>query len=770
MEDAYNPGQAAERLRLEKEKLDNIAACAPGVICSFHQSLTGQTSMPYASKATREVYGLEPEDIADDMTPVFSRIPPEDMEHIVATISRSAATMDTWKDEFRYQHPVKGMIWLEGHSMPVREADGSLTWHGFIADITDRRRAEEALKKNAEILRLFVEHAPAAIAMFDRDMCYVVTSHRYLTDYRLTEQELTGRSHYEVFPEMDETRKEIHRQCLAGAVVKCDEDPLPRVDGKTDYVRYELRPWYESEGVIGGLIFFSEVITERKHAEIVLRESEAKYRDLINNMNDSVFVLDYDTTILDVNTTAASVLGYSREELLSMNILEIDVNLRPELIANLAESMPADKTQLFETAHRTKDGRIIPVEVSSSLVSYGGRTVIMSISRDISERKRVEEELRQAKEKAEESDRLKSAFLSNMSHEIRTPMNAILGFASLLKRTSLSDAHRAEFVDIINQSGQRMLNTINDLIEISSIEMGAVSLQETETRLNDMLKFLFSLFELQAGQKGLHFSFTTPAGGGNQVVFTDKNKLERVLINLIGNAMKFTRQGSITFGFEQNGEMLEFYVADTGMGIPADRLDAIFERFVQADLSMTRPYEGSGLGLAISREYVTMLGGKLWVESKVQAGSTFRFTIPMKTGEAVQQEKVETPSGGKEHLLRDKTVLIAEDDDINYLYLTNILEPLCKQVIRAVNGKEAVDRCRADHSIHFILMDIKMGVMDGYKATRRIRDFNQNVIIIAQTAHALRGEKENALEAGCDDYLPKPFNGEDLVEMMTRNL
>jgi PAS domain S-box-containing protein len=761
---------AEEKLRLEKQKLDKIAASVPGVICSFHLSLTGHVSMPYASPSAKEVYGLDPMEFSTDMTPVFSRILPEDIEHVNATIALSAQNMDIWKDEFRYQHPTKGVIWIEGHSMPVPEPDGSITWHGFIADITERKKAEVDLKRNEHILRLFVEHTPAAIAMFDREMRYIITSRRYISDYRLAEQDLTGRSHYEVFPEMDEARKEIHSRCLTGEVVKCEEDPLPRMDGIMDWVRYELRPWYETEGCIGGVIFFSEVITERKQAEITLRDSEKKYRDLINNMNDTIFVIDYDTSILDVNNTATTVLGYSREELLSMKISDIDSNLTPEQIQQLAISMPIDKVQLFETVHRAKNGKTIPVEVSSSLVAYDGKTVIMSISRDITERKKAEEELRNAKEQAEESDRLKSAFLSNMSHEIRTPMNAILGFADLLRKPNLSEANRTGFIDIINQSGERMLNTINDLIEISSIEAGAVTVMEMETNLNELLHFLYSFFEIQSQQKGLHLFCNAPLPDEMALVITDKNKLDRVLINLIGNAMKFTQIGSIEFGYKPRGKLLEFYVADTGIGIPAPRLDAIFERFVQADISITRPYEGSGLGLTISKEYVEMLGGTLWVESKEGIGSTFRFTIPWKMNGGTKPEVLPVIHQSIDHSLKERTVLITEDDEINYFYLKSILDPLCKSVLRATNGKEAVHCCLTDSSISIILMDVKMREMDGYEATRQIREFNHEVIIVAQTAQALKGEQEKALLAGCDDYISKPFNADKLIGLLAKNI
>jgi CheY-like chemotaxis protein len=349
-------------------------------------------------------------------------------------------------------------------------------------------------------------------------------------------------------------------------------------------------------------------------------------------------------------------------------------------------------------------------------------------------------------------------------------MNAILGFADLLRKPNLSEANRTGFIDIINQSGERMLNTINDLIEISSIEAGAVTVMEMETNLNELLHFLYSFFEIQSQQKGLHLFCNAPLPDEMALVITDKNKLDRVLINLIGNAMKFTQIGSIEFGYKPRGKLLEFYVADTGIGIPAPRLDAIFERFVQADISITRPYEGSGLGLTISKEYVEMLGGTLWVESKEGIGSTFRFTIPWKMNGGTKPEVLPVIHQSIDHSLKERTVLITEDDEINYFYLKSILDPLCKSVLRATNGKEAVHCCLTDSSISIILMDVKMREMDGYEATRQIREFNHEVIIVAQTAQALKGEQEKALLAGCDDYISKPFNADKLIGLLAKNI
>jgi PAS domain S-box-containing protein len=387
--DIHERKLAEEKLWTEKEKLDKIAASVPGVICSFHQSPAGQTSMPYASAAVKEVYGLEPAEIAHDMSPIFSRILPDDMVHVMATIARSAHTLEIWKDEFRYQHPTKGVIWIDGYSAPVREADGGITWHGFIADVTERKLTEQKLCESEQRYTILFQKSNIPAVLIKLPEVVIVDANEAsekLTGFK--REELLGKNSAELGlishtlrtesisrfeKESSLTENEMH------IVTKSGEERIILVN--TNPLEIQGRPY---------AITSMQDITDRKRAEKNLRDSEKKYRDLINGMNDVICVVDYDTSILDVNTTATTVLGYSREELLSMKIPDIDVNLTPARIERFAKIMPADQAQVFETMHRTKDGRIIPVEVSSSLVSYGGRVVIMSIARDIRERKQTE--------------------------------------------------------------------------------------------------------------------------------------------------------------------------------------------------------------------------------------------------------------------------------------------------------------------------------------------------------------------------------------------
>jgi len=376
-------------------------------------------------------------------------------------------------------------------------------------------------------------------------------------------------------------------------------------------------------------------------------------------------------------------------------------------------------------------------------------------------------ELLIAKEKAEESDMLKSTFLANMSHEIRTPMNGILGFVELLKEPKLSGEEQLEYIDIIAESGQRMLNIINDIISISKLEAGHTEIVITETNVNDQVRYIYTFFKPEAEKHGIEFNYKQGLPDHHSHILTDREKLYAILTNLVKNAVKFTHKGSIELGYEQKGAFLEFFVRDTGVGIREEQQHIVFERFRQANESLSRHYEGAGLGLAISKAYVTLLGGKIWVNSELNKGSSFYFTVPYNPISIFANTSISAKHNTREGLnIQGLKILVAEDDPISDLFLQKMIRNFAKEVLKVVTGDEAVETCRQNPDIDLILMDIQMPGMDGYEATRQIRQFNTKVIILAQTALALKGERENALEAGCNDYLSKPISVDDFSNLI----
>jgi hypothetical protein len=355
-------------------------------------------------------------------------------------------------------------------------------------------------------------------------------------------------------------------------------------------------------------------------------------------------------------------------------------------------------------------------------------------------------------------------------------MNGILGFSELLKEPNLTGEKQQKYISIIERSGARMLNTINDIIDISKIEAGQMEVTVSETNINEQIEYIYTFFKPEVERKGMLLSFKNTLPENKALVKTDREKLYAILTNLVKNAIKYSHEGSIEFGYSVetlHATSIQFYVKDTGIGIPKERQQAVFDRFVQADIGDRRAYQGSGLGLSISKAYVEMLGGKIWVESEEGKGSAFYFTIPY-TAEPlqnlelsataaaeVQQADVNVPGSGLK-------ILIAEDEETSDLILTIELKKMSKNILHATTGISTVEICRQNPDIDLIMMDIKMPKMDGYEATREIRKFNKNVIIIAQTAYALAGDREKAIEAGCNDYISKPIKMNLLVALVNK--
>jgi signal transduction histidine kinase len=391
---------------------------------------------------------------------------------------------------------------------------------------------------------------------------------------------------------------------------------------------------------------------------------------------------------------------------------------------------------------------------------------------NITERKLSEIELQKAKERAEESDRLKSAFLANMSHEIRTPMNGILGFSELLQNPEISGHEQQMYLRLIEKSGARMLNIINDIVDISKIEAGLTKLNISESNINDQIEYIFSFFKPEVEAKGIKFSFVDFLPSNESIIYTDREKTYAILTNLVKNAIKYTEEGTIEFGYFKKQDFLEFYVKDTGIGIPVERQDAIFERFIQADIVDKMARQGAGLGLSISKAYVEMLGGKIWVESQEGIGSTFYFTLPYNAaqGETVVEEHIQFKEAGKSfaHGNTGLKILIAEDDETSETLLSIVAKTFGENILTAGTGADVIAICRDNPDIDLILMDIQMPVLNGYEATKRIRQFNKEVIIIAQTAYGLSGDREKAIAAGCNDYLAKPINIAKLLGLIEK--
>ena len=510
------------------------------------------------------------------------------------------------------------------------------------------------------------------------------------------------------------------------------------------------------------------------------RESEKKFRILFETMDQGVIYQDSTGRITGANSAAERVTGYTLEEMQDMRFFDpgpwIAINeegeytpdeLHPSSVA-LGSGMPViNKVMGIQQPGSENFAWLLVSSIPQFRVDGSEPFQVFTTLTDISQLKKTEIELKKAKEKAEEGDRLKSAFMANMSHEIRTPMNGILGFADLLKSPELSGESQQMYIEAINSSGKRMLDIINDLIDISRIEAGQIEIKKENVNIPVLLRELLLFFKPESENRGveLQSDVQLPAAFA---VETDRTKLAQVITNLLKNALKFTqRNGSIELGCRiSDVHKLVFHVKDTGMGIRKDLQDKIFERFRQGDRA--DEHEGVGLGLAISKAYVEMLGGTIGIESEPGEGSIFFFTLPF-TEQVTQQEKSTESPGSKVGQMSDLCILVTEDDDISYTLIREALKRMKISTCRAKNGLEAVEIVKTHDNISLILMDIRLPVMGGMEATREIKKIKPEIPVIAQSAYATQTDIRLSLEAGCDDYITKPIDIKLLMNKISRH-
>ena len=503
-----------------------------------------------------------------------------------------------------------------------------------------------------------------------------------------------------------------------------------------------------------------------------LAETARWQREVIEHAGDALIILELDGRIVDVNHQTCQSLGYGRDELVGRNLSEVDLHWSEES-RDGGESFRPEVTTV-EGLHRRKDGTTFPVEVRATRVASGDRRLRLCLVRDMTERKRTEAALQKAKEGAEAASRAKSDFLARMSHEIRTPMNGVIGMAGLLLETSLGPQQR-QFGETIQHSSELLLKIIDDILDFSKVEAGKLQLEQAAFDLPHETKTSVELLADQARRKGLVLRVEL-AVDVPQVVLGDAGRLRQVLVNLAANAVKFTRQGSVTVSVGVvDGELLGFRVRDTGLGIPPERMETIFQPFEQADAATSRTFGGTGLGLAICAQLVELMGGTMTVESTPGEGSVFAFTARFPTATAedlsltprpvwrsgpspVSPATPEAPhsTDGARH---GRRVLVVEDNPTNQQVARHLLIQRGLAVDLADDGEAAL-LALARKSYDLVLMDCQMPGLDGYETTRQIRAgvHQPEVPVVAMTAHAMLGDREKCLAAGMDDYLAKPVN------------
>lgn len=707
----------------------------------------------------------------------------------------------------------------------LEDEKGNITGYiGLIRDITSRIEAREELKNSKETAERYLNIAAEIIISLDKEgnILLLNDSGHHLLGYE--KNELVGKNWFDtcIPPESLSESRMVFDQLIQGNM-----EEVKRIEGSVMAQNGERKTilWHNSiiraKGKNGMQMLSSgEDITDRKETERQLEESRLFISALLDNLSVGVVACDAEGILTYFNKKTQEFHGLPQksippEQWADYYDLYLPDGETPMETGDipLYRALKGEYFNEIEMVIKPKDGHALwllasgqPLknereEITGAVVAMYDITdrkqaeeQMRELNRELKKRneeiasqneeyetlneelhekneqlQKINEELEKAKERAEESDKLKSAFLANMSHEIRTPMNGIIGFASLLKRPKLSGEKKDYYIELIQKSGQRMLDIIGNLLDIAKIESGQVEVQMEECALNELFDDLFTFFKPEARKKGLSLSYHKGLTDQEDITVTDATKVNQILTNLINNAIKYTHQGGVEFGYTRDDQnMFRFYVSDTGIGISEDLQTKIFDRFRQAELSVTREYEGAGLGLSISKAYAEMLGGSMWLDSTPEKGSVFYFSIPYQAPASRDKEESGSPRQEKENrFARDISLLVVEDDDSSYVLLQEIILDQGLSIMRANNGQEAVEKINNHPDIDLVLMDIKMPYMNGYEATKKIKQLQPDLPVIAQTAYASNEDRQKALNIGCDDYISKPIDKDQLLEMLS---
>jgi PAS domain S-box-containing protein len=527
--------------------------------------------------------------------------------------------------------------------------------------------------------------------------------------------------------------------------------------------------------VISGRVVMQD-ISMLVQAREQTQQSEERFRSVSDSAVDSIITIDEVGIIVGWNKGAQKTFGYDEMDIIGQQV----TILMPDYYATghndaLKRIQQGGKHHVIgntvELSGKRKNGEVFPIELSLAQWNTSSDSFFTGIIRDITSRKLVEKELIASKEKAEESDKLKSAFLANMSHEIRTPLNGILGFSELLKEPELGEKEKEDFIKTINQCSHQLLHIVTDVMDISKIESGVDKAHPVVFNLQELVRETQLFFQPLADQKNLNLTFNNNLPSELVQIFSDPVKLRNALNNIIENAIKFTDTGGIEINISANNNYLIFKISDSGIGIEPVYQKVIFDRFRQVEISMQRKYGGTGLGLSLAKSFAEMLGGTVEVDSSLGKGSTFTISISLVRPEKLTSDRKNNEPGISAELeWSNKTILLAEDEASNSNLIKMMLKPSRVNILLAENGSQAVELCKNEKDISMVIMDIKMPVMDGLAATRLIKSFRNHLPVIATTAYADISDKAKCFEAGCNDYLSKPFKKDELINMISKYL
>jgi PAS domain S-box-containing protein len=748
----------------------------------------------------------------DEIVEIFH---PESQTIIHREFKQAIDYEKSWDLELSFVDRKGKTRWIRTVGSPYSRNGKVYKFAGTIQDITEHIAFEELIIKKQNELKVFVENTPVSVAMFDENLCYIAASYQWCETYNLKQESLKGRYCYDTIPHFPEEWREMHQRCLNGEPILREEDTIRNKNGQIEWIKWEARPWHDENGNIRGLIMFTQNIGEQKKQAEMARKQQKRMEEIyrIASDNSGSFsgqlhqMLRIATWALNMEHGVFHKIKKDHAYVIdaySVNDLFKSEEKNPLKDSYASVSYQLDK--LLAIPHMSQSAFCaLPCYNNYKLEAYIGVPVwvrgerygtldfmassplsenfqqadkdfVQLLGQWISsalERQQYEQELIISKEKAEEASKAKEQFLSVMSHEIRTPMNAVVGISHLL----LQEDPKPEQVESLNTlqfSANNLLALINDILDFSKIEAGKIDLENIDFNLLDLLQKQKRLMMPTARERGIELFFNIDEQV-KEMVKGDSVRLNQILTNLLSNAIKFTPEGHVKLTVRQKNVtskyiFLEFEVSDTGIGIPQDKLEIIFESFSQASTDTTRKYGGTGLGLAITKKLIDLQKGSIKVKSEINKGTSFTVELPFEKASKQIQPRMKVAASSAQ-ALKGLNILLVEDQEINQFVAKRFLDKWGVNCDMANNGLEGLEKAK-NQTYDVILMDLQMPEMDGFEACRKIRELQepyfQHVPILALTAAALSGVKQSVLQAGMNDHISKPFDPTELYEKLQK--
>ncbi|MCF6184755.1 MAG: PAS domain S-box protein, partial [Bacteroidales bacterium] len=731
--------ETAERAEESEKKFRETANLLPQIV--YECDLKG--NLNYVNNKAFELFGYSEEDFKNGIN-IMQTIIPEDVQRAKNNIHKFLFEEDPKDYEYTALRKDGSTFPVLIYSAPIYENNEPAGIRGIIIDITERKKTESEIKIQNKKLKLITEIEKIGTFDWDLKTNSAIWNKEMFAIHGIFEQ---IRVPYEkwlktIHPEDTEKTVAILSEVVKYKTTKYAEYRIVKPNGEVRDVRGSAAVIKDNSGNISNIIGVTVDITKKKKAENDLikakekaEENEKKFKSIFDYSPQPISISDISGKIIEVNNKVCELSGYSKKELIGKNITDTGLYNKKKRAKFLKELKKNGITEDMEMKFTSRNNSVVQALLSANIIKIKGTQYILSMITDITKRKKAEDEIIKAKEKAEQSDKLKTEFINNMSHEIRTPMNGILGFSELLGDPDLTLEKRHNYITIIQNSGKQLMRIIDDILEISKLGTKQVKAVNKKICLNDLFTELFSIFDIKAKDNNLPLYLKKGLSDKESTIITDSSKLSKILSNLLENALKFTNKGFVEFGYTLKNKTVEIYVKDTGIGIIPEKQETIFDRFSQEDKDTSSSLGGLGLGLSIAKENAELLGGTISLESEKGKGSVFYINIPYKPADSGKQN-----TNKNKHMenTQTNTILVAEDEEVNYIYIETLLEYFVKNItiLHAQDGEQAIKLCKERDDIDFVLMDLKMPGINGYEATKEIKKFRPDLPVIAQTAYS----------------------------------